>query len=88
MKIEKFFTKGFTPNWSVENFVTRKLKNTIQQRYQGISDVNGGEIVGIFYVKKMQKINQTECRIEEVVRKKRHKIKGKVMIIHSITGLI
>ena len=36
----------------------------------------------------MQKINQTECRIEEVVRKKRHKIKGKVMIIHSITGLI
>ena len=35
-----------------------------------ISDLNGEEIVGTFYEKKMQKTNQKEFRVEKVIRRK------------------
>ena len=42
--------KGYTPNWSEEIFVIKKIKNTVPWTYV-ISDLNGEEIVGSFYEK-------------------------------------
>ena len=35
-----------------------------------IEDLDGDEIVGTFYVKELQKTNQTEFRVEKVIKKK------------------
>ena len=39
-----------------------------------ISDLNGEEIVGTFYEKELQKTNQTEFRVEIVIKKKDDKL--------------
>ena len=33
-----------------------------------ISDLNGGEIMGKFYEKELQEINQTEFRVKKVIK--------------------
>ena len=45
------------------------------------------KIVGTFYEKSIQKINQTEFRVEKVIRRKRMS-KGKAMIIPLAVRLI
>ena len=52
-KNKNIFTKGYTPNWSEEVFVIKKVKNTVPWTYI-INDVNGEEIIGTFYEKKLQ----------------------------------
>ena len=49
-----------------------------------IEEVNGEEIVGTFYEKELQKVNQVEFRIEKVIKKKmmHYILKGKAMIVH------
>ena len=47
-KCKNIFAKGYTPNWSEEIFVIKKIKNTVP-RTNVINDINGEEIVGIFY---------------------------------------
>ena len=49
-KYKNIFPKGYTPNWSEEVFVIRKVKNTIPWTYV-INDLNGDEIIGTFYEK-------------------------------------
>ena len=39
-----------------------------------ISDRNGEEIAGMFYIKELQKINQKEFRIEKVIKRKVDKL--------------
>ena len=39
-----------------------------------ITGLNGKEIVGTFYKNELQKINQKECRVEKVIKKKSHKV--------------
>ena len=39
-----------------------------------ISDLNGEEIVGLFYEKELQKINQKEFRFENVIKRKGDKL--------------
>ena len=34
------FVKGYTPNWSEEVFVIKKVKNTVPQKYV-VSDLKG-----------------------------------------------
>ena len=68
-KYKNIFTKGCTPNWSEEVFVIKKVKNTVPWAYV-INDLNGEEIIGIFYEKELQKTNQKEFRVEKVLRKK------------------
>ena len=51
----------------------KKLKNTVVRTYV-ISDVNGKEIDGTFYKKELQKTNQSEFRIEEVIKRKGDKL--------------
>ena len=50
-----------------------------------IMDPNGEEFVRTFYEKEFQKTNQEEFRIEKEIN---FILNGKVMIIHSIVGLI
>ena len=49
-KYKTIFAKGYTPNWSEEVFVNRKIKNTVPWTYV-IQDLNGEEIVERFYAK-------------------------------------
>ena len=67
VRISKFrnvFAKGYTPKLSEEIFIVKKIKNTVPWTYI-ISDLNGGEIVGSFYEKELQKTNQKEFRTEK-----------------------
>ena len=68
-KYKKILSKGYTPNWSEEDFVIKKVKNTVPGTYF-INDLNGEEIIGTFYEKELQKTNQQECRIEKIILKK------------------
>ena len=66
---KNIFTKGYTPNWSEEVFVIKKVKNTAPWK-NAINDLNGDDIVGTFYEKELQKTNQKEFRIEKIIKKK------------------
>ena len=68
-KYKNIFVKGYVPDWSEEMFVVKKIKNTVPWTYV-ISDLNGEEIVESFYEKELQKTNQKEFRIEELIKRK------------------
>ena len=53
-KYKNIFAKGYTPNWSEEVFVIKKVKNTVSWIYV-INDLNGEEIVGNFTKKNCKK---------------------------------
>ena len=53
-KYKNIFAKGYIPNWSEEDFVINKIKNTVPWTY-AISDLNGAEVTGSFYKKELQK---------------------------------
>ena len=72
-KYKNIFAKGYTPNWSEEVFVIKKVKNTVPWTYV-INDLNGEEIVGTFYENELQKINKKELRIEKVIWRKGDKL--------------
>ena len=46
-KYKNIYAKGYTPNWSKEIFVIKKVKNTVPWRYV-INEFNGEEIIGTF----------------------------------------
>ena len=69
-KYKKIFAKGYTPNWSEVFFVISKIKNTIIWTYV-ISDLSGEEIIGSFCEKELQKTDQTEFRMERVIKRKK-----------------
>ena len=51
VKISKYiYTKGYTPSWSAEVFLIKKIKNTVLWTYV-INDLNREEIIGTFYEK-------------------------------------
>ena len=75
-KFKNISTKGYTPNWSEEIFIVKKIKNTVSWTYV-ISDLNGEEIVGSFYEKELQKTNQKEFRIKKVIKRKGNNLYGK-----------
>ena len=72
-KYKNISAKDYTPNWSEEIFVVKKIKNTVPWTYV-ISDLGGEEIVDSFYEKELQKTDQKEFRIEKVIRKKVDKL--------------
>ena len=72
-KYKNIFAEGYTPNWSEEVFVIKKVKNTVPWTY-AISDRNGEDIVGIFCEKEFQKTNQKEFRVEKAIKKKGYKL--------------
>ena len=50
-KYKNIFAKRYTPNWSEEVFVIKKVKNTVPWTYV-INDLNSEEISETFYEKK------------------------------------
>ena len=72
-KHKNIFVKGYTPNWSEEVFVIKKIKNTVPWTYV-INDLNGEENTGTFYEKELQKTSQEEFRIEKVLKRKGNKM--------------
>ena len=72
-KCKNIFVKGYTPNWSEEVFVIKKVENAIPWIYV-INDLNGDEIIGTFYEEELQKTNHQECRIEKVIKRKGDKL--------------
>ena len=59
-----FFAKGYTPNWSEEIIVIKEVKSRVPSTYI-ISDLKGGEILGRFNEKELQKT--------KVIKKKGYK---------------
>ena len=51
----------------------KEIKNTVPWTYI-INDLNGEKMIGKFYEKELQKIDQQEFRIEKVVRRKGNKL--------------
>ena len=72
-KYKKIFAKGYTPNWSEEVFVIKKVK-ILFHGLMLLMIINGEEIIGTFYEKELQKINQEEFRIEKVIKRKGDKM--------------
>ena len=72
-KYKNIFAKSYAPNFSEEVFVIKKIKNTVPWTYV-INDLKGEEIIGAFYEKELQKIDQQEFKIEKVIRKKGDKL--------------
>ena len=66
-KYKIFFAKEYVSNWSEEVSVIKKVKKNCAWTYV-ISDFNGEEIVGTFYEKKLQKTNQKELRVINVIK--------------------
>ena len=58
-KYKNIFAKGYTPSWSEEIFVIKKIKNSVPWTYV-INDLNDEEIIGTLYEKELQKTNQEE----------------------------
>ena len=56
-KYENIFPKVYVPNWSEEVFVIKNVENAVPWTFV-ISGLNGEEIVGTFYKKKLLKTNQ------------------------------
>ena len=54
LNIKTFFAKAYLANWSGDFLVIKNIKNTVLWTY-AISDLNGKEIIGIFYKKELQK---------------------------------
>ena len=46
-KYKNVFAKAYTPNWSEEVIVIKKVKNAVPRTYV-IEDLNGKEIIGTF----------------------------------------
>ena len=72
---KNIFAKGYTPNWSEEIFIVKKIKNTVPWTYV-INNLNGEEIVGSFYEKELEKTEKIpkEFRIVKVIKKKGNKL--------------
>ena len=86
-KYKNIFAKGYTPNWSEEVFVIKKVKNTVPWT-DVINDLNGDEIIGTFYEKELQNTNQQELRIEKAMKRKGDKLYVKWKdCFHLIVGL-
>ena len=66
-KCKSSFAKGYTPNWSEEIFVIKKVKNTVSWTYF-IHDFDGEEIIETFYKKELQKADQKEFTIKKVIK--------------------
>ena len=66
---KSIFAKDYTSNWSEEIFVVKRVKTTVPWIYL-ISDLNGEEMMGMFYEKELQMNDQKEFRIEKVIKKK------------------
>ena len=72
-KYKETFSNGYVPNWSEQFSVINKFKNTVPWTYV-ISGHNGEEIVETFYDKELENTNQTDFRVQKVIKRKGDKL--------------
>ena len=65
-KWKRGFEKGFTPNWTEEIFVVKKVLHTKPITYR-LKDLLEDDVEGSFYDQELQKVEQEIFRIEEVL---------------------
>ena len=65
----------------------KRFKNTVPWTYV-TDDLNGEDIVGTFYEKKLQERNEKDFRIKKVIKRKatHYLLNGKSIVIHLIAG--
>ena len=73
-KYKNIFEKSYVSNWSEEVFAIKEVKKTVPWTYV-IEVLNEEEIIRTFYEKELQKTNQTEVRVEKVIKRKTDKWK-------------
>ena len=72
-KYKNAFAKCYTSNQSEEDFMIKKVKDTVPLT-DAIYELNGEELIGTFYGNELQKTNQKEFRIEKVMKRKGDKL--------------
>ena len=72
------FEKGFTTNWTEEQFTINKVLHTRPWTYK-VVDKNNEEVHGSFYEEELQKSKQAVYRIEKLLKKRTNK-QGKTEI--------
>ena len=72
-KYKNISAKRYTPNWSEEIFVIKKVKNTVPCIYV-INDLNGEKKFQIYFKNELQKTNQKEFGIEKVIKREGDKL--------------
>lgn len=73
-KYRELFSKGYTPNWSNEIFVVKKVNQTNPITYI-LKDQNNQDIQGGFYKEELQKVQHPNIYlIEKVLRRKGNKV--------------
>ncbi|KAJ8913380.1 hypothetical protein NQ315_008772 [Exocentrus adspersus] len=73
-KCREAFEKGYTPNWSSEIFIIRKIRLSNPTTYL-LQDEAGKEITGGFYELELQKAKHPDAHlVEKVLRKKGNKV--------------
>ena len=71
--MQNIFAKVYVLNWPEEVNIIKNVKNTSPWTYV-ISDINGEEIVGMFYEKELEKKNKKEIRVGKVIKRKGDKL--------------
>ena len=76
VRISKYkfsFAKGYTPNWSEEGFVIKKVKNTVPWTYV-TNDVNDDEINGTIYEKELKRLIKKNLGLKRLIKRKGDKL--------------
>ena len=71
--MQNIFAKVYVLNWPEEVNIIKNVKNTSPWTYV-ISDLNGEEIVGVFYEKELEKKNKKEIRVGKIIKRKGDKL--------------
>ena len=72
-KQKNIFAKGYTPNWSEEGFVIKKVKNTVPWTYV-TNDVNDEEINGTIYEKELKRLIKKNLGLKRLIKRKGDKL--------------
>lgn len=82
-KYKHHFEKGYTPNWSTELFIIKKINETLPVTYH-LEDQRKQNILGSFYEQELQKSNYPDVYlIEKVLKKKGNKLYVKWLGLNS-----
>ena len=76
MKYKNIFVKGCTLNWTEEVFEIKRFKSIVPWTYV-LEEVNEEVISRTYYEGELQNANQTEYRVEKVIKKKGDKFNVK-----------
>lgn len=76
-KYRMLFDKGYTPNWTTENFTVRKVQYHTNPITYLLKDYQNEEIKGCFYPEEMQIVKYPNVYLFEKIVKKQ---KGKVLV--------